>query len=736
MQQFEIKIFANPSGFQELKLNNSDNLFTKEIIEKRNFDGDYGTFKDGTFSVLFTPTAFIIDYIFNVVADAGFRDPQTHIAIAIERGYILKDAYQVFTNLRKEFNLIAAEFKVNIARSLFNKSEAFNKIVEDNIEFAPDQFRISTSEIDVTKRALASYETEEQLNSLLEEPNRPKFKSYSLVYFLKKIDASELYKKESIKKYYSGIVMDDSDFNFHASYEVVFPDNYSITITSRSEVIDHTCNKLYYKSERFYGTLNDHMEDWEVTQSEDRTKFIIGKKLIPETKELQIVCYDTQKNIISTPKSLIFSLGTFYAQRSVLLLTGEEIDRSFECSSEDPRIRPNFIGRKSDVIYFTIIRHYCYDISAVFNYAFKTTKEDIKEVKIYKRKNRVPLTVLTKSNPSCYMEFTPDILEYEIPETKRFSSTRAGFDGTCHPIQPQFQKKDTVDVVFVIKNKSIVDNLGKKPVRCFFRSAHDESDEKYPHDGYFNEDGHLIIKELPHGNFSYKIKIDGYKSKENVLSLYANDKTKQIVLSFERTSLNRILRIFNKYKGSAAIFLIGLILGGFLRPYIDVPQNEGADNKEVDKLKADIANLESDTLSLNHEIRILQSQVQSLNNQINGNKAVLQDAAALAGGGHEVVTQPQNQEEQSHPEIIKNILTKLPKSDLDVIKATRNSNRYNYKPLSKAEKKELDFIFDSEDGVLYNALTSMTVSERQKSFKNVSTFGAAIPILKQKAGIE
>ena len=321
MQNFEIKIFANPSGFQELKLNNAENLFTKEIADKRNFDGDYGTFKDGTFSVLFTNRAFIIDYIFNVVADAGFRDPQTHIAIAIERGYKLKDAYQVFTRLRKEFNLIAAEYKVNIARSIYNRSETFNKIVEEYIDLAPDQFRISVGEIDITKRALASYETEEQLNSLLEEPNRLKFRSYSLVYFLKKIDASELYKKESIKKYYNGIVMDDSDFNSLVSYEVVFPDGHTETIKSRHDIIDYTCSKKYYQSERFYGTLNDHMNDWIVTQSDDYTKFIIGKSLVPETIELRVVCYDPNMNPIETPSGLSFSLGTFYTQNSILVLT-------------------------------------------------------------------------------------------------------------------------------------------------------------------------------------------------------------------------------------------------------------------------------------------------------------------------------------------------------------------------------------------------------------------------------
>ena len=703
MQQFEIKIFANPSGFQELKLNNSDNLFTKEIVEKRNFDGDYGTFKDGTFSVLFTPKAFIIDYIFNVVADAGFRDPQTHIAIAIERGYILKDAYQVFTNLRKEFNLIAAEYKVNIARSLYNKSETLNKIVEDNIEFAPDQFRISTSEIDVTKRALASYETEEQLNSLLEEPNRPKFRSYSLVYFLKKIDASELYKKESIKKYYSGIVMDDSDFNFHASYEVIFPDNHSITITSKSELIDYTCSKMYYKSERFYGTLNEHMQDWEVSQSEDRTKFIIGKKLIPETKELQIACYDTQNNLIATPKSLEFSLGKFSAQRSILLLIGEDIDKSFVCSSTDDRIKPEYIGRKGDVIAFKIIRHFFYDISAVFRYAYNTTEEEIEEIKIYQKNNRKPLFSLTKPKTSFYAELTPDKLEYEIPETKKYYSTRGGFGSECQPLKPsKIQKKDTADVELIIKNDTIIRTLNQKVVTCYYKTAHDKKQEdKYPRSSDFNEDGHLVIKELPLGEFSYKIKISGYKEIKKELTLYQKEKSRPIELTFERTTWNKAKNILNKYKGSVAIFGIGLAFGGFLHPYVFKEKPEIVDYKI--ELKAVKDSLESIINRLeNDSIPKLNERISELKAEITENKDAAGKASQLASGSNNLASGSNNLASGSnnkHPQIISKIIHLTKNDNYKKSELTKQGTAaYNalYNKLSDKEKKDVDRLINTK----------------------------------------
>ena len=683
MQQFEIKIFANPSGFQELKLNNSDNLFTKEIVEKRNFDGDYGTFKDGTFSVLFTPKAFIIDYIFNVVADAGFRDPQTHIAIAIERGYILKDAYQVFTNLRKEFNLIAAEYKVNIARSLYNKSDSFNKIVEDNIGFAPDQYRISTNGVDVTKRALASYETAKQLNSLLEEPNRLKFKSYSLVYFLKKIDASELYQMKSIKNNYAGIQMNDEDFNSHVSYKVVFPNKESINITSRYDEIDYTCNKKYYKSERFYGKLDEHIEDWKVTRSEDWTEFYIGKELEPEKKEIKIQCYDSKKNPVKAPSSLRFDKGTFDHEKGILVLTGSDIGSRPTHRCDDPSIRVKQLDQRGDSLSFEITKLYTYDVSKVFDFVQKKTGETISEIKIYRVDNPTPLKTLSKKDPCYYDEVGPDKMVYEIPETKKYSSTKAGFaPDNCKPREPQFKKKDTADIELIIKNESIVRNLNKRQVYCQYKNAHEEGGSEK-----FKKDGHLVLKEQPLGEFSYKIEIHGFRTVEEKLNLPS--KQKSIELCFKKTP-------WNKYKGKVAIFLIGLVLGGLLRPYIESPRNGGIDNGQ----KAEGINVPQYTINeLNHRIEMLsnenaslQIKIKSLQDSLKQTKVVFNEVNNQTDKSpNDKISNEASSKSGSHHDIIIRRIIQLPNNDKAGLKIpTSYVYKTTYAKLSSEEKKAID----------------------------------------------
>lgn len=699
MQQFEIKIFSNPSGFQELKLNNdAENLFQKEIIEKRNFDGDYGTFREGTFSVLFTPKSFIIDYIFNAVADANFRDPQTHIAIAIERGYMLKNAYQVFTSLRKEFNLIAAEAKVNIITALHSKGEVFNSIVKNNIEFAPDQFRISTGEKTVIKRALASYETEEQLNSLLEEPNRLKFDSYDLVYFLKKIDASELYKKESIKKYYAPIKMDDEDFNFSVSYEVIFPDNSKVTIKSRYDEIDHTCTKMYYKSERFYGTLNEHMQDWQVTQSEDRTKFYIRKELTPERKEFRILCYDSRHNLINTPSSLRFNKGSFSHQRGILVLTGEDIGAGLNYSLDDQSlmIKQIELGTDSDSISFEITKLNAYNVSGVFSHVREKTGETVSEIKIYQKGSRVPLATLTPQDPCHYDKLGPDSIVYEIPETKKYSSIKVGFNDSCAPKVPQLQKKDTADIELIIQDESIVRNLNKRPVYCQYKNAHEEDKEKYTLKKTFNEDGRLVLKEQPFGEFLYKIDIHGFRTIENVIILSRKDKTKQIKLDFKKTPWNKTLSFLNRHKGNAAIFLIGLVLGGIIRSYINNFQNSGIDNQQIAEeykaLQDTIYRLREDTTSLHNHVILLSKKCNKLDSIINVQKLAINE---ISKNVTKVSTiKEENTVKSSNPNAIKKIIQLLNKDKTKI----KDENGYIYKQfyskLSKSERIDIERVIN------------------------------------------
>lgn len=734
MQQFEIKIFANPSGFQELKLNNNaENLFPKEIIEKRNFDGDYGTFREGTFSVLFTPKSFIIDYIFNAVADANFRDPQTHIAIAIERGYMLKNAYQVFTSLRKEFNLIAAEAKVNIITALHSKGEVFNSIVENNIEFAPDQFRISTGEKTVIKRALASYETEEQLNSLLEEPNRLKFDSYDLVYFLKKIDASELYKKESIKKYYAPIKMDDEDFNFSVSYEVIFPDNSKVTIKSRYDEIDHTCTKMYYKSERFYGTLNEHMQDWQVTQSEDRTKFYIRKELTPERKEFRILCYDSRHNLTKTPSSLRFNKGSFSHQRGILVLTGEDISAGLNYSLDDQSlmIKQIELGTDSDSISFEITKLNAYNVSGVFSHVREKTGETVSEIKIYQKGSRVPLATLTPQDPCHYDKLGPDSIVYEIPETKKYSSIKVGFNDSCTPKAPQLQKKDTADIELIIQDESIVRNLNKRPVYCQYKNAHEEGEEKYPLRKPFDEDGHLVLQEQPFGEFSYKVEIRGFRTIEQSFILSKNSKAKQIELKFKKTTWNKTLNILNKYKGSLAMFLIGLVLGGFLRPYIRNPQYIGKGNNG-NKAPQDtiISRLKKDSAELRNYIISLENKCNKLDSINRANKFAVTDALNAADGGYtnagQSLKSPQSEIKNSerHPEEIEKIIH----LDSGEKQQLTNSQSWIYKKvynkLSEQEKREIKKVIEHE------AYLTLSIPNQVKTIED------AVKYLDEQAGYE
>lgn len=704
MQQFEIKIFANPSGFQELKLKNTENLFTQKIVERRNFDGDFGIFKDGTFSVLFMPNAFIIDYIFNVVADAGFRDPQTHIAIAIERGCALQDAYRVFMNLRKEFNVIAATHKTNLATQLYNQTETFNRLVEQNLVFASDQFRISAKEMDITK-AIVSYDTEEQLKSLLENPNRKAFGSYSLVYYLKQIDAQNLYSVESIRKLYGAIKLSDEDFQSNNIYEVVFPDNHVERISSRADVIDYLCTKPYYKSEHFKGSLQEHMDDWKVRQSDDHTQFIIGKDLIPQRKDYRIECVDSNGNNIDIPYSLDFRKGRYDRSNNLLSLFGAEVVEMPDFSYDPKKIRIEYLGKTDDVIRLRVIELYCYELKEIFN----TDQDSISGINIYKKNGQLPLATLTKYKSCYYTDIRPEDLEYEIPETKKYTAIRAGFKNDCRPCQPKYKKKDTASVILVIKNKTIIDDWSKHPVSCYYNTASNSSNYEYLYRKEFDENGRLELKDLPFGKFEYCIQPRRYRAIKDEINITVGRKTPlQIDLRFRRTIWSNILIGLNKLKGYLLVLIIGLVGGFFSRPYIHKSDHLDSNNNR----DTVVTNAGDD---LQKEINKLNAKNQELSDSVKYLKEELAQVTAI---------EVHKQSERNHPDLVSKIIYMTYK-EKDTLSWSRNDTKYEfyrglYNRLNSQEKQVLNSILN--DSKLFAAFK--TISKRSGKYKNVTTFDA------------
>lgn len=124
---FEIRIFANPAGFEEMRLNMAGkySLFSQEVVLRRNFDGERGQLPNGTFSVYYTSDAYIIAYHFLLSSDAQFRDREAHIAVAIQRGFKMLDPTATFQELASEFTRIAVEFKSSTADKIYNNSEKF-----------------------------------------------------------------------------------------------------------------------------------------------------------------------------------------------------------------------------------------------------------------------------------------------------------------------------------------------------------------------------------------------------------------------------------------------------------------------------------------------------------------------------------------------------------------------------------------------------------------------------------
>ena len=609
MSNFEIRIFANPAGYlpEGLNLNYTPELFTQDLVNKRNFDGERGTFKEGTYSVLYAPEAYIIDYQFNVVNEAGFRAPEAHISLAIRRGYKLIDVNSVFVNLRKEFNIFAAEEKASVVQSIHKKLSDFNNIIGKNIIEDLDQPRINAGTSDYLNRGLVPYDNEEQRDALLENPNRSKFRGYGIIYILPLAEARNIYNSGSI---YKGISMSPDDYAVNRQFDLVFPDGHKEIISSRSAEVNYTCSKPYHKPLEFHGSPLEHWKEWMISTDKEGITLTIGKQPEPETKEIRVICYDTKHRVINAPASLRFDFGKFNAQTGVLLLTGNEIGTQNNIRYDTKIIKVTQTGNTNDTIEFTITRLYVYNVSKAFDFI---SGESIPEIKIYRKGQNSVIKSLKKNDPIFSSDMGPDGFEYEIPATTKYLAARAGFSPLCEPQKPKFTKKDVIDIVFTINNKEIHRRLEKESVDCLYRTSHDRSQEGYPQKQAFNEDGKLTIKDVPPGSFSYKIEIKGYKPQAERIELYNGEKQRPISLRFEKTGWRKTVSFLNNQKWNVAILIIGLAIGGFARPYI-IKENGNSQSPEKG---TNISALTVERDSFANENKKLQLENAELKNRLN-----------------------------------------------------------------------------------------------------------------------
>lgn len=144
----EVKIFANVNGFAEIRFNSPqrNSIFSEAVAEKRSFDGERGTFPNGTFSVYYAADTYVLAYHFRVPSDAKFRDTPAQIAVAVKRGYRMLNPTATFMELANLFTKIALEDKDSLKDINANRTESFYGIIDSKIVADPLQFRFNATD--------------------------------------------------------------------------------------------------------------------------------------------------------------------------------------------------------------------------------------------------------------------------------------------------------------------------------------------------------------------------------------------------------------------------------------------------------------------------------------------------------------------------------------------------------------------------------------------------------------
>lgn len=580
MVNFEIKIFANPTGYGELKLNNKSNLFTEELVRIRNFDGDGDSFRDGAFSIFYTPEVYVITFHFDVAAEAGFRAPRVHFAVAIRRGFKMETPVDVFNELKIEFNKFAAVQRASGIRNIYDKVTDFEKIIEPHIRRDIDQLRINAKQPNDLSRAVVVYDKAEQLACLLEEPMRPEFKldtDTGILVILQREDATlswpllqgAAYKKLSL-----------SEYKFVRTYELVFPDGYACTINSYNAEIDYTCKKPYFESCHFKGNILEHYEDWNISRNADNTQFIIGVRLVPEVKKWQLLLINSNGERV-TSKSIPLKASIGVIEENTLILTGDEIGEINNLLFTSSAPQWSVIGRPfwdAEEVEIEIKQMILYDLTQAFQ-SVKKRYYFSPVFFLYNKDREEPLAKFDKSNLQQYIDLPYSKAFIQIAESEKFAAYNLFFnsDGSLPLFSLELEKKAMFSLNFNIVNEKVKQRMGKgEELNCRY-SVNDKLGEKE-----LTLDD-CKISELPEAAcVDFRLKFPGYKAYEDKVVI--SKKLKTVDVYFRPAASAIAWKIFKAV--SPYLFMLGLgIYWGLSLSYGELNPNDWETKKnKVDRL--------------------------------------------------------------------------------------------------------------------------------------------------------
>lgn len=600
---FEIKIFANPTGYTELRLSNPNPIFSQEIVDRINFDsGDATTFNSGTYSIFYAPDVYVLTHHFDVSSEANFREKRVHIAIALKRGTALKNVCDVFESLKEHFQNLAKTYKDSIQSVLYNDSHSFRAIVQNAVVVDDYQLRINLLE---SRKAIIAYETSEQLKHLLATPNRRDFSGYNHIYIIPRAEAEQRW--PFIKQSYSHIPI--SSYAYTLTYDLKFPDGHTITIVNPTEEIRYECSIKYYKTRLFEGVVKEHFEDWSIIRTGDGGVLEIPvTALQADVKEYKIQFVDGTGRLIKPHKGNIDfeGIGEYNASTGVLKLAGKSLgweeknNPSPRWSTQDYRvIKLEPYG--NPVAGFNVVLECYYDYRIILSRHLEYFKGKVGDypARIYFCYNGNQEVVDEKTlQMSWYKPYLPTSVEIIYPDTPQFNAVAIKFDAKNNAFPfPKLESKPSQKVFIDITNP----NVKLSNVRYSYSFGGDRFEE-------INSvyDLPIVINWKAGKSLYLRIEASGYQMFERRYESIPSDA--KIEVTLEKTRLSKLKLPLLFLICGVIVFLAGAYCGfahqDSLKKTIRSEQDQILNNKE-----AEIDSLNALIKSYKDEIDRLQTQI-------------------------------------------------------------------------------------------------------------------------------
>lgn len=608
----EIRIFANPAGFVELRLNSPATymLFQDAVVEKRNFDGQRGELPNGTFSVYYTKDAYVIAYHFLLPSDAQFRDQEAHIAVAIRRGFKLLEPTITFQELASELAKIAVEFKSSAANKIFYNTEKFYNIVNKRIVEDPLQFNFNTT-YSVAKRAILAVKSAQERDIVLSDPFRKDFKDINILFIINYEDGAKV--GQLISSGYRTIP--NLGFQDSRIFTLVYPDGHRVEFTDfNQELPVHTINRPYENPLTFVGSLGANWDKWKVSVSEDKTEYKIGLLPEKERKTFKVIAFD-QKGHELEPSLISVSFGQF--RDGQWTLEGEEIAQIKRRNVKDIfsvagyTINSTLKEIDESTLCFNACKLYSYDLSELFKFLNESACQDA-------------VTIHSKSTGKFWtinkVRFPWDIPYSEVyvhvPETATTEETNLDIDSLGRISLSALKKKKTGEIK-VLFDSHLPNELKKKlshneKVGSIVYQYNVPRTKRLKTEECIISTYPIVIPGLPLLPIHLEIEIEGYKKFQEEVNL-KNNPNKEVVCPLSPTPANRLKCYCMKHLPT---FIVGVILGIFLGFWIAntwnrfFPPNSDNISNRIEQLRQDSVYQQEEIERLTSTIRDLLEQPQ------------------------------------------------------------------------------------------------------------------------------